>query len=953
MAANDILLGTFFTSDSDHTNGIYVSYDGKKMTRVATTYDTKGHDGGGGSFYYDSNKNAHYGQVDPSIMYYGGKFWSLSGWNRYDGKFWPMISYSTDLVHWTHPEGDGLLSGTHGIALNAYPSGYSSKKKDFDTVAPEWFISKNGSVYIVFSAGYYGAFHGEPTKDRMQAYMVKVTKLSAKAGTADGKTKYLWPNGLTFTAGKAMRLNIPGNTAKGADYIDGALFVDGKTDYLVIKKGGLTNQVYKTSNIDKNAWTLINKKATYGYEGGSIAKLGGTYFMAADRVAGATANGVRLFKSSSLTKQGWDAAGTKFVTKDGKTCKVRHGSIIVLKAGTAGWKAAANLLKTNLSSSTVASIANQAYTSKAVKPVPTVKVRGTALKNGTDFTLKYANNVKRGTATVTITGKGGYTGSKKVTFKIVQANVSKASVATIANQAYTGSAVKPALTVKMSGVTLKSGTDYTLAYANNVKRGTATVTITGKGFYTGSKKATFKIVQANVSKASVATIANKTYTGAAIKPALTVKMGSVTLKNGTDYTFAYANNTAVGTATITITGKGNYTGTKKVTFKIVKASLATATVAQIANKTYTGAAFKPTPEVKLGTKVLKNGTDYSLAYTNNINSGTATVTVTGKGGYQGSKQAKFTIVAAAISAAEVSVVANQTYTGQAIVPKPVVRLNGATLVEGSDYVSSYGNNTNAGTATVTFTGKGNYRGTTQTQFNIVAADISAAEVLAIDPQVYTGEAIEPKPVVRLGGVVLAEGTDYELTYNNNAEVGTATLTVAGVGNYQGSTQTEFEIVQGDVANPIDISAAEVSEIDLQVYTGEAIEPKPVVRLDGVVLAEGTDYELTYENNIEVGKATITISGMGDYQGSTQVEFEIVSNADDTESQTDSNSDSGQGSGSEQGSSPGQGSNPDANSGSDSNADSGTDQGSDPDDEPVAEPSSDPSPEHESDSESEA
>ena len=208
-------------------------------------------------------------------------------------------------------------------------------------------------------------------------------------------------------------------------------------------------------------------------------------------------------------------------------------------------------------------------------------------------------------------------------------------------------------------------------------------------------------------------------------------------------------------------------------------------------------------------------------------------------------------------------------------------------------------------------------------------------------------------MVRLGGVVLAEGTDYELTYNNNAEVGTATLTVAGVGNYQGSTQTEFEIVQGDVANPIDISAAEVSEIDLQVYTGEAIEPKPVVRLDGVVLAEGTDYELTYENNIEVGKATITISGMGDYQGSTQVEFEIVSNADDTESQTDSNSDSGQGSGSEQGSSPGQGSNPDANSGSDSNADSGTDQGSDPDDEPVAEPSSDPSPEHESDSESEA
>ena len=60
------------------------------------------------------------------------------------------------------------------------------------------------------------------------------------------------------------------------------------------------------------------------------------------------------------------------------------------------------------------------------------------------------------------------------------------------------------------------------------------------------------------------------YTGSAIKPAPTVKVGSTTLKSGTDYTLSYKNNTNAGTATVTITGKGNYTGTKSVTFKIVR-----------------------------------------------------------------------------------------------------------------------------------------------------------------------------------------------------------------------------------------------------------------------------------------------------------------------------------------------------------------------------------------------
>lgn len=339
LAANDIMVGMFFASDSDYTNSIYLSYDGKKMTKVSSFYGTNYRDGNG--------DNHHFGHTAPSVMYYKGKFWAISGWNRYDGKFWPMISYSSDLVHWTHPDGEGLITGTHGIPLNKYPSGFSSSNRGFDTVAPEWFISKNGSVYIIFSAGYYGAFHGNATKDRMQAYIVKVTHLSADEGFVDGQSNYLWPQNLTFRAGTAKRINIPGNSKANANYIDGSMFVSGNQDYLVIKKGGLTNQIYKTTNINKNKWKLVNSKATFGYEGASIAKLGKTFYMVGDHVVGHTADGVKMFKSTKLTKKRWSSAGTKFVTTTGAKCKVRHGSIIVLKQGTPGWRVAIDLMQSS------------------------------------------------------------------------------------------------------------------------------------------------------------------------------------------------------------------------------------------------------------------------------------------------------------------------------------------------------------------------------------------------------------------------------------------------------------------------------------------------------------------------------------------------------------------------------------------------------------------------------
>ena len=107
-----------------------------------------------------------------------------------------------------------------------------------------------------------------------------------------------------------------------------------------------------------------------------------------------------------------------------------------------------------------------------------------------------------------------------------------------------------------------------------------------------------------------------------------VSVGDRTLVSGTDYSVAYANNTKAGTATVTITGKGNYTGTKSATFKISPAAISGAAISGLAAKTYTGKALTQTPVVKIGSATLKTGTDYTVSYKNNVNAGTATVTIT-------------------------------------------------------------------------------------------------------------------------------------------------------------------------------------------------------------------------------------------------------------------------------------------------------------------------------------
>ena len=209
-----------------------------------------------------------------------------------------------------------------------------------------------------------------------------------------------------------------------------------------------------------------------------------------------------------------------------------------------------------------------------------------------------------------------------------------------------------------------------------------------------------------------------TFTGGEIKPAVKVKNGTTVLKEGTDYTVAYKNNAKVGTGSVVITGKGDYTGTITKTFKILPKSLKYCTVAfKPATSTYNGLAQKPSVQVKIGDKAVYSG-NYTVTYKNNVNAGTATVTLTGKGNLQGTLTKTFKIAPKSIKYCTVQLKATSySYTGSAI--KPAVRVKiGDKVISADNYTVAYKNNTSKGTASVKITGKGNLQGYVVKTFTI-------------------------------------------------------------------------------------------------------------------------------------------------------------------------------------------------------------------------------------------
>jgi hypothetical protein len=399
------------------------------------------------------------------------------------------------------------------------------------------------------------------------------------------------------------------------------------------------------------------------------------------------------------------------------------------------------------------------------------------------------------------------------------------------------------------------------------------------GNYTGSASKTFLIEEAYTPPAPSEpsqitgewiTVPAQTYTGEALQPAVTVSDGSRTLISGTDYTFTVSgDNVNAGTATVTVTGKGDYTGTASKPFTIQPKPVAGSWIGiASALLTYTGSPYNPAVTVTDNATTLVSGRDYTVGYFDNTNAGTATVTVTGTGNYTGTASKPFTIYPKPLASDCVEgEIAGRDYTGEPIIPALTVKDGDKTLQPGTDYVTEGINNTNAGTAFVTVTGVGNYTGSTSKTFIINPKPVADGWIGNIPDQSYTGSEVKPALTVRDGAITLEAGRDYTLDYFNNTSIGTAIVTLTGVGNYTGTATATFTIIRSGIP----VQESWVQRIPDQYYTGNALMPE--VSVAG--LTRNVDYTVTYYNNTEAGTATVVIVGIGNYTGAITLSFRII------------------------------------------------------------------------------
>lgn len=215
------------------------------------------------------------------------------------------------------------------------------------------------------------------------------------------------------------------------------------------------------------------------------------------------------------------------------------------------------------------------YTGNELTQTVTVTVNGKTLTVGTDYTVSDLTGTEPGSYPVTVAGTGNYTGTVTKSFEIAKADISSAEITYDAGPyGYTGKEWKPEVAVSFNVAALTADTDYTVSYENNINAGTAKIIITGIGdHFTGSTEKTFTINSAEISGCTFAPIADVTYNTNAHTPEVTVAISGRTLEADKDYTVSYASNINAGTATVTVTGKGNYTGTASKTFTINKAGL--------------------------------------------------------------------------------------------------------------------------------------------------------------------------------------------------------------------------------------------------------------------------------------------------------------------------------------------------------------------------------------------
>ncbi len=580
---------------------------------------------------------------------------------------------------------------------------------------------------------------------------------------------------------------------------------------------------------------------------------------------------------------------------------------------------------------------------------------GKPLIKGTDYDVSFTNNINAGTASVNVTGKGNYGGTLLGTYTIDPLSISDGNVTIdpIADRTYTGAAQEPPVVVKLNGVVVPSS-NYTVSYSNNINVGTANVTLTGKGNFTGSRNdVTFKITPKTLAKLTYTiggvpcTKVSETgtsytseyvadYTGLEVKPAVVVYDGGNVLTSN-DYTVSYSGNINVGTATARVSGRGSYAGsTVYITFNIDYKSIENTNVTLTGTKKV-GNIIYPTvtvydPTAPYGAQDLVEGTHYDIIATATHAGAGNTAIIRGKGNYRGEQIVTYDI-GNDLNNDEKTSVQVWTPNGNYEMPKessgvyvfeyignvyPSIKVfyDGSVLTTNDfDYslerLSTNDNDFDAGTRIkVTVTGKGdNYYNSKSAQYNISRKNINDSKLIAITDDstnstktadwTYTydrlAKVVKPKIVynVKDGAAVTLAGSDYtkdkdsvgpNVLYDGGS-IKSTPVTLTGTGNYMGTVTLNYTI------NPCALSDTDViNVVDIgdQQYTGEQIRPLPVVQhtlsdASTRELVNGTDYELAYANNTAVASVSsenpptviITAKDKGNYTGQVTKKFNII------------------------------------------------------------------------------
>lgn len=394
--------------------------------------------------------------------------------------------------------------------------------------------------------------------------------------------------------------------------------------------------------------------------------------------------------------------------------------------------------------------------------------------------------------------------------------------------------------------------------------------------YTAEKE--FEVVARELTEENVTFGENLVYTGNELTQTVTVTVGGKELTKDTDYTVTGLTGTEPGSYPVTVTGTGNYTGTVTKSFEIAKADISSAAITYDAGPYgYTGKEWKPEVTVSFNSATLTAGNDYTVSYENNINAGTAKIIITGIGDhFTGLTEKTFTINSAEISGCTFAPIADVTYNTKAHTPEVTVAISGRTLEADKDYTVSYASNVNAGTATVTVTGKGNFTGSANTTFTIAKADLNLSvytiSSLCTETEVKTSTLpsnffLADETETGFSIALTAAGGDAiftqapavvdgenMITYQLNGGTGEATfnVTVTPVSsNYKAGTY-DLKIQAYDKTN---VSNRIVFESGSAVYTGSGIKYEKAT-----IAGHSSGMRYTYAPDVATG-ATLDAAGL--------------------------------------------------------------------------------------------